>query len=360
MKVLIVNTVSFKQHGLLSVIYNYCSNMDRDGIEFTFTATNDVEESLREQFAPLGRIVRVPSRRGAVMAYLRAVDRLMAEERFDVVHIHGNSGTMLLETLLAKLRGVKKVIVHGHTTKTNHPFANAVLKYPMIALADELVACTDAAGNWLYGNREFTTLNNAIDLSRFSFNADLRKQYREMFGVTEEFLVGHVGHFVSAKNHLFLIDVFAQLHTMEPNSKLLLIGDGELMNEVRETVVRQNLQDAVIFAGKRSDVAAIYNAMDLFLMPSLWEGLPLVTAEAQANSLPALVSNAVPRKAKGSEYLLYKDLSDGAGQWAEEILAIRSKNLPRNEDTHIGLAQIGFDIRVEAEKLRKIYRNEGN
>lgn len=358
MKILVVNTVSFRQHGLISVIYNYCANMDRTDLDFVFTAINEVPEELKAKFEPLGRIVQLPSRREGVKNYLWALGKLIREEKIDVIHIHGNSGTMLAEVLLSKLCGVKNIIIHAHSTQTTYPLINRLLKVPMMHLSDTCIACSKATGEWLYGQHPYTVLNNAIDLPRFCFSERSRDKYRKEFGIQTELVIGHVGHFSHSKNHDFLIDVFYELHKSEPNSKLLLLGDGALFNEIKDKTKCLGLQEAVIFAGRRNDTADIYSAMDIFILPSNWEGLPLVTVEAQANSLPALVSKAVPLYAKGSDYLFYKDLSDGAGSWAQALQVIMERKMSRNSDTHQGLTDIGLNIQTEAEKLRMIYLGE--
>ena len=168
-------------------------------------------------------------------------------------------------------------------------------------------------------------------------------------------MVGHIGHFTEQKNHFFLIDVFAAFHKLEPNSKLLLISDGPRFQQVQEKVAQLGLQDAVIFAGRRSDVAGIYSAMDLFILPSCWEGLPLVMVEAQMNGLPLLVSDAVTSAAKCTDRVWYKSLEDGTQSWAETLLKLKNQRFDRQKGFRGIIAEKGFDIQAEAEKLRQLY-----
>ncbi len=354
-KVLISPTLGLDLEGITTVIYNYTKAMDRSGLQLFFLTYGDLKPALRQRFEALGEILFVSDRKQSTLAYVRDYLALLKKHRFDVVHIHGNSGTMLIEVLLAKLCGVKNVMVHAHNTRTNHPVINAVLKYPMMWLSRECIGCSESAGQWLYGTHRYTVLNNAIDLSNFRFQESLRQQYREEFGVREEFLIGHVGHFSEQKNHFFLVDVFAAFHKLEPASKLLLISDGPRFEQVKEQVTRLGLEDAVIFAGRRSDVAGIYSAMDLFMLPSCWEGLPLVMVEAQANGLPLLVSDAITPAAKCTDRAFYKPLQQGAEAWALQLQEIRNLGFDRRADTCADIAQKGFDIHAEAEKLRKLY-----
>ena len=262
---------------------------------------------------------------------------------------------MLIEVLAAKLCGVKNVIVHAHSTRTDHPLVNGLLKHPMMWLSRTCIACSEATGQWLYGRYPYTLLNNAISLDGFRFRRDLRQQYRQEFGIGDAFLIGHIGHFTEPKNHFFLIDVFAAFHALEPDSRLLLISDGPRFQQVKEKVEQLGLTDAVIFAGRRSDVAGIYSAMDLFILPSCWEGLPLVVVEAQVNGLPVLLSDVVTKAAKCTDRVFYKSLDQGAQSWAEDLRILQKTQFDRSVDFCPVIGEKGFDIRTEAEKLRELY-----
>jgi len=354
-KILIVPTLGLDLEGITSVIYNYTKAMNRSGLEISFLTYGELKPSLRQRFEELGEILFVSDRRQNTKAYLKDYAALLKKRKFDVVHINGNSGTMFLEVLLAKLCGIRKVMVHGHSTRTSHPLVHAILKHPMMWLAQECIACSEATGQWLYKRYPYTLLNNAIELSNFCYADALRQRYREEFDIQDEYLIGHIGHFTEPKNHFFLIDIFAEFHALEPASKLLLISDGPRFQQVKEKVADLGLQDAVIFAGRRSDVAGIYSAMDLFMLPSCWEGLPLVLVEAQVNGLPLLVSDVVTKVAKCTDRVFYKPLEDGAESWAKSMQQLLQMPFDRREDARPAIAAKGFDIRVEAEKLRNLY-----
>lgn len=358
-RVLVIPTLGLDLEGITTVIYNYTKAMDRSGMEISFLTYGELKPAVRERFEALGEILFVSDRKQSTLAYVKDLVALLKSRSFDVVHINGNSGTMLIEVLLARLCGVRNVLVHGHSTRTNHPFINAVLKYPMMWLSRECIACSEATGQWLYGNHSYTRLNNAIALSNFRFQEALREQYRAEFGIGEAFLIGHIGHFTEPKNHFFLIDVFSEFHKLEPASKLLLISDGPRLPQVKEKVAALGLQDAVIFAGRRSDVAGIYNAMDFFILPSCWEGLPLVMVEAQVNGLPLLVSDVVTKAAKCTDRVFYKPLDHGAESWAESLQQLQKTHFDRCEDACAAIAANGFDIQKEAEKLRRLYLADG-
>lgn len=354
-KILVINTVGFQYEGITSVVLNYIGEMHRDGLNYTFPVYADIHPRLKEELNALGSTITVPDRKRDVKGYIAQLYRILGEG-YDVLHVHGNSGTMLIETALAKLRGVKKVIVHAHSTSTNHPLANAVMKYPMMFMADERLACSKAAGEWLYGKRTYMVLNNAIDIGKYRFDAQNRKHYREEFDIKdEEFLIGHIGHFTPQKNHFFLLDVFKAYHSLNPNTKLLLIGDGPDQPRVKEMAKDLGIWNQVIFAGRRSDAACIYSAMDLFLLPSRREGLPLVMVEAQANGLPMLVSDVITKDACCTDRVFRRPLSAGSDAWAKEIGEIAGMPCARADDLTSLIRACGFDIYKEAETLRNIY-----
>ena len=355
--VLIISTNGFGYEGITSVVRNYISNMNTEKLDVHFVADSQISDDLHQVFLGLGTIHFIEKRKSSLKKYLVGLFQLLRKVRFDVVHIHGNSGTMLIEVVLAKICRVKNIIIHAHSTSTNHPIINGLLKVPMMHLADTCLACSKAAGDWLYGKHPYIILNNAIDLNRFRFDENSRIKYREEFGVKEEFLIGHIGHFTPPKNHFFLIDIFHEFHKLEPNSKLLLLSDGPRFQQVKAKVADLGLQDAVIFAGSRSDVAGIYSAMDFFILPSLWEGLGMVLIEAQASGLPVLASDVVPKEAICTECMVCKPLADGAAEWARQVQIMKKYRHDRNFDTYTRIVENGFDIHMEVEKLRQIYLN---
>lgn len=353
-RILIVPTLGLGLEGITTVIYNYTRSMDRKGLLLSFLTYGELTPVLRQRFAAIGTIEFVSDRKQSTAAYVKDYIRLLRANRFDVVHIHGNSGTMAIEAVLAKLCGVPKVLVHTHSTKTDHPALNAVLKYPMMLCADERLACSKGSGLWLYGNRKYTVLNNAIDLSGFSFDPVVRAACRAEFGITDEFLVGHIGHFSAPKNHFYLIDIFEALHRRMPDARLLLVSDGPDFDAVAEKVRKLQLQNAVIFAGRRSDVERLYQAFDVFLLPSRWEGLPLVLLEAQAAGLPVVASDRITKDVCCTEDFRYLAIEKPAEIWAETLLELSGRER-RSTDNADRLRERGFDIHAEAKHLREIY-----
>lgn len=354
-RILIVPTLGLGLEGITTVIYNYIHAMDRQDLQLHFLTYGNLQPVLRDRFSALGTINFVSDRKQSTAAYVKDYIRLLREQRFDVVHIHGNSGTMAIETVLAKLCGVPRVLIHTHSTKTDHPMVNAILKYPMMLFADERIACARGSGAWLYGSWKHTVLNNAIDLGRFSYDPACRAECREEFGIRNEFLVGHIGHFSTPKNHFFLIAVFAAFHKRKPDAKLLLAGDGPDFDAVVEKVRQLQLQDSVIFTGRRSDVERLYQAFDVFLMPSRWEGLPLVLLEAQTAGLPVVASDRITKDVQCAPDFWYLSIEEDPKVWAEKLREVSEKKVDRTADTAQLLREHGFDIRTEAGRLLELY-----
>lgn len=355
-RILIINTIGMGFEGISFVILNYLQHMSLEGLELHTIANPKSNAQMRQNMEDFCTVHILPRRQNDLKGYLRGL-REIFRQGIDVLHIHGNSGTMAIEVVLAKLCGVKKILIHAHSTKTDHPAVNAVLKYPMMWFSQECIACSEAAGKWLYGKHPYMLLNNAIDLDRFRFDPETRDACRQEFEIGGEFVMGHIGNFYEPKNHPFLIDIFAAFHKREPNSKLLLAGGGPNAALAEEKVKSLDLHDSVIFAGKRTDPERIYQAMDVFVMPSLWEGLPLVLLEAQASGLPVLASDRITKEVRCTENFRYLPLEEGVEIWVEQLLSLSREKADRTLTTTEGLVQRGFDICAEAQRLRNLYLN---
>lgn len=353
-KVLVINTIGLNYEGITSVIFNYSSYMCLTDMQLEFVAFDNINPDLKKKFKNIGAVHVLPNRKKNFKGYIKAL-HLLLKRKYDVIHIHGNSGTMVIETLFARLHGISKIMIHSHNTTCNHIIIHKILRVPMLWFATDYLACSDIAGKWLYGNKKYIVLNNAINLNTFSYNECVRAQVRNELEVGEELLIGHMGHFTEQKNHTFLIDVFNEYHKLDSLAKLLLVSAGPKFDEIKDKVHSLGLQDVVIFAGRRSDPERLYQAMDLFILPSMWEGLPVVMLEAQAAGLPVLASDAITAEAKCTSRTVYMSLLDGAKKWAEEIKTIANRKFDRKESVDFELKKYGFDIEQEAAVLRDIY-----
>jgi len=224
-------------------------------------------------------------------------------------------------------------------------------------------ACSEYAGRWLFGNRLYDSgrveiINNAIDLTRFRYDHQAREAIRVELNIMDKFVIGHVGRFMKQKNHTFLIDVFKQIHMQDSNAVLLLVGEGELEQAVRDKVERLKLADCVFFLGIRSDVHKLFSAMDVFLLPSLYEGLPVVGIEAQSSGLPIAASDTVTKEAKLTKDFMFISLEQSAKEWATRILKTHTLKplCVSRESVTEQIADAGYDIGSAAERLLHFYK----
>lgn len=359
MKILIINTIQFRINGVANVILsNISSLLNSVDCDIAVTEWGDVNKKNRDRFIELSvKEYYLCSRQDSLFKYLHQLKKILKQNSFDVIHIHGNSGTMAFEAKIAKKYSNARVIVHLHNSTCSHPKLfgpDSLLTKIMKKNADCLVACSKLAGDWLYkGN--YVVLPNAIDLERFAFDEQKRKLIREQYNIPEDtFVIGHVGVFNEQKNHEFLLNVFAEYLKINSNSRLVLVGDGANKENIVSLAKTLNIEENVIFAGIQQDMPAYYSAFDIFVFPSLWEGLGIVDIEAQANGLAVLNSMAIPSEVKFSDRVAFKRLDDGIASWAEQIEQLRVKFVGRYAPIE-QLKQCGYDVRDQASRLLQIY-----
>ena len=348
--------------GVESVVMNYYRHIDRSKIQFVFICDEDSTNIPYEEREKLGgKVILIPPYQ-KVFKYHKELKKILKEGNYKIVHSHINT-LSVFSLFAAKCAGVPVRIAHSHSTTNKQEkkknLVKQVLRPFSKVFATDYMACTEHAGRWLFGNKEYDNgnvylLNNAIDLDKFKYDEKLRKEKRKELNIKEDTLViGHVGRFVEQKNHRFLIDIFNEVHKQNKNSILLLIGQGPLMEEMKEKVDSLGISDSVKFLSQREDVSELYNAMDLFLFPSLYEGLGMVLIEAQANGLPCVASTEVPAIAKVTEKLTFMNLESGVEIWIKAIFSylkdVNRKNIILNDELK------KYDIKSESYKLEEIY-----
>ena len=268
--------------GVESVVMNYYKNIDRNRIQFHFLCDEDSTDIPYEEIEKLGGKVIVIPPYQKLFEYQKELYRIFKENNYKIVHSHINA-LSVFPLRIAKKAGVPIRIAHSHSTSNKKEWKKNILKMilrPLSKLyANKYFACTEYAGKWLFGKKvverkELNVINNAIDLKKFEFNKNAREDLRKELGIKEDVLViGHVGRFMKQKNHEFLIDVFNELIKKDENSILILIGQGPLLNDMKQKVRDLNIEDKVKFIGQVTNVEKYYNIMDVFLFPSIYEGL---------------------------------------------------------------------------------------
>lgn len=255
--------------------------------------------------------------------------------------------------------GVNKVIVHSHATgipSFKHKAIRFLFGFMLRSNATDFLACSVGAGKMKYPSDivkdKLVVINNGINIEKFRPCSSKREMIKKNLGFGEDaFVLGHVGRFSTEKNHSFLIDIFSKIHERIPNSKLLLVGDGELANEIRAKVNELCIEDSVVFTGNVDNVQDYYQGMDVFLLPSIYEGLSFVTLEAQAAGIPCVISTGVPETAKIAQNVYRIDLANRQ-EWIDKIIGLRQE---KRLDNSVAIKQAGYDIKNTAKQIRSLY-----
>lgn len=348
--------------GAETMVMNYYRSLDRSKVQFDFMVHRQERGAYDDEIEALGgRIFRMPPiRPWTAGPYRKTVRKFYREHpEYKIIHAH-MSELGYYDFLEAEKSGVPVRICHAH----NRPYG-IDLKSPirwyyktrMMPHITHMFMCGQESGDWLFGkknSKQFIQLNNAIDAATYAFDEMRRAKIRASHGLTDELVIGHVGRFDLQKNHTFIIDIFEAVYKLEPNSRLVLVGNdrGKLGEEIHGKVRALGLEDVVLFLGVRSDVADLMQAMDMFLFPSLFEGLSVASVEAQASGLPTVISDGVPIECKITDLVKVMPLSDHADVWAGKLLELRKK---KRENTSGQIKTAGFDIAENAKWLQQFY-----
>jgi glycosyltransferase EpsF len=351
--------------GVPVVLLNYHRNLNRENIQFDYAVEAEDRSYYDDEIEALGgKIHRIGQNRNGLKYYIRLAAAIR-NGGYEIVQTHMNHRNSLI-LFVAFLCGVRRRISHSHNTYAPVGLIKKIIfKISTLfinIISTERFACSKAAGAWLYGKKKMeagrvTVMNNAIDLGKFSFNPLVRESMRKELKVEDSVVIGHVGNFLPLKNHAFLIEVFYELIKTLPNAILVLVGDGGLKEKIINRVNELGIEEKVLFMGKRSDVADFYQAFDLFILPSLSEGLTLVLIESQASGLRCIASDTVSAESNPTGLVEFLSLESGAWEWASRAnQAIKTKN-PRTSMAKI-LTEKYFNIFKEATKLEQIYLME--
>jgi len=348
--------------GVEAVVLNYFSFINKDKIQFDFICDSDSTDIPYEQIESMGgRIILIPPYQ-KVFKYQKELKKVLKEGNYKIAHSHINT-LSVFPLRAAKKAGVPIRIAHSHSTSNKKEWKKNLLKSVLKPFskvyANKYMCCSELAGRWLFGNKEYEKgnvylLNNAIDLDKYKYDERIRNSKRKELGIKPNtFVVGHIGRFVEQKNHRFLIDIFNEIHKKKKESILLLAGQGPLIDEMKEKVHTLGLDECVHFLGQRKDANELYQAFDLFLLPSLYEGLPVVGVEAQASGNLCYLSNDMTKETKVLDSTKFMSLENTAEEWANAILTDAKSY--KKHDTKNEVSKYGFNIAEEAKKLEDYY-----
>ena len=305
---------NMQQGGLENFIMNIYRNIDRTKVQFDFLVHYNEKKFFDDEIEKLGgKIYRFSLRDdNNIIKYIKELNKFYKEHpEYKVIHCHMSS-IGFLNFIIAKRNGIKVRIAHSHNSSTDKTLKGRIKRLMMLPykyVSTINYACSNEAGKYLYGNKKFEIIPNAIDTYKFKFNQNKRIEYREKLDIMgNKFVIGHVGRFNIQKNHEFIIKVFCDYLKINKDAMLLLIGDGELLEKIKDLCIKLNIQKKVIFLKNINNIYDYYNVMDLFILPSFFEGLPVVGIEAQTNGLKCLFSSNITREVKVSEQLNFLEL----------------------------------------------------
>lgn len=356
-RILIVNNVGFFINGITSVIMNYYYNMQCDDYEFEFLSASPYEERIEEEFSRHHVKHYFITRNKRPIKYMISLFRLCKKRRYDIIHVHGNSATMTFELLPAWMAGVKTRIAHSHNSRCEHKKLHKILSPLFGKLYTHAFACSNLAGEWIFGKDNFEVIINGFNTKEFIFDDKKRKENRKRMNLEDRYVIGHVGCLNYQKNQEFLINIIKKLAVDKPSICLLLVGSGLDETILRQQILESNLEDKVILYGNSNDIQGLLSAMDIFVFPSRYEGLGIALVEAQINGLSCIASEYVPSDVVISDKIDFLPISyTGISLWIDKILENMEMHINRKEiyEYTKGLSD-KFDIERCAYKLLKIY-----
>lgn len=348
--------------GVESMIMNLYKNIDRTKVQFDFFVENTCPIIDQEVIEKLGGKVVIIPKYTKIFHYMKTLKRLFKEGQYDVVHSNVNA-LSIFPLRAAKKAGIKIRIAHSHSTANKKEWKKTLIKNMLRPFSrvypTHYFACSELAGKWLFGKKKWNSgqvylINNAVDLEKFKFDEIKRNEIRKQLNIVDNFVIGHIGRFMQQKNHTFLIDIFHELVKQKPDAKLLLVGDGPLKEQITEKVKNLHIENNVLFLGLQKRTQDFYQAMDCFLLPSLYEGLPVVGVESQANGLNCFFADTITKETKVNENVKYLSLQLSAKQWADEIISSTNNNINRLLG-YENLKNSQFNISSEAKKLLNKY-----
>lgn len=357
-RIAIISTVGLIYDGITSVILSQMQAMNLSDLDVYIIGTIKVESSIVKKFEDLGcTIINLPSRRQNTLLYWKELFKFIREKKIEVVHVHGNSATMAIEMTAAWLGGAKKRIAHSHNTKCDQVKADKLLRPLFYALTTDRLACGEAAGKWLYRDKTFVIIKNGRDEKIFKYDETVRNQLRREMSLEDKVVIGHVGGFLEQKNHIFLLEILKEISNKIEDVYFVLVGDGVLREKIENKACEIGIKDKIVFTGKIDNVPEVLQVMDGMLLPSLFEGLPLVVLEWQLAGLPCVISDSIDASCAVTELVSFMSLEDNPTNWAKKIISkLKDSDRGLNSKEAIeALKREGYLISDCSSCLRQIY-----
>ena len=347
--------------GIESFQKNLFDNVDKDAVSFEFVTVRP-DCRLIDYFEGNGSKVHIIPPEKTILPYCKALFKIMKENKYDAVHIHKNSCANPMAFIIAYMAEVPMIIAHAHNTASVGGMVADLIHLlfcPLVRkLSDVKLACSKEAGEWLFGRKYAKThhiqiIKNGIDINRFLYNEDIRNEVRNEYGWTDKKVFGHIGNFIPQKNHRFMVDITAEVVKLDKNVITVFFGGGSAMEDIKKYAEQKGVKDNIVFMGARADIHRFYQAIDLFLFPSIHEGLPIAGVEAQTADLPCLFSDAISTEIMLTERVNSMSLTESALDWAKKALKLCENSHHNNVSDKI--TSCGFDIENTGKHMEEIY-----
>lgn len=348
--------------GIETFLMNYYKNIDRKKVQFDFINIYDklyFEDEIKKM---KGKVYKVRSYYKNPFRYIKELIGIIKQNNYEIIHCNMNSAVFLYPLIAAKIAKAKVIIAHSHNASNDKGLLKTLLhninKRFIPLFANTYFACSKEAGEWFFSNtilkqknKKYFIINNGIDIDKFKFNEEVRKRVRRKFNLEDKtMLIGHIGRFSKQKNHEFIINLIKEIHDENEKVKMWLIGEGEKKNEIENSVKENHIESYVKFLGVRQNVNELLQAIDVFILPSIYEGMPLVAVEAQISGAKCFLSDKITKEAKITNKTEYITINNGVQPWKYAILKC---NYERNDKYHIDFSE--YDIKLNVKELVKIY-----
>lgn len=357
MPIRILQIVNYMDRGgLETMLMNCYRHIDRNAVQFDFLVHRDFRAAYDDEIEALGgKIYRLPRLNPFSISYKKALKTFFWQHpEYKIVHCHQDC-LSAVPLKIAKQCGVPVRIAHSHNSNQDQNWKFIIKSHYMKktpAVATHFFACSEAAGKFMFPGQSVTIIKNGIETEKYSFDPAIRTVVREELGLKDQLVVGHVGRFMPQKNHTFLIDVFAKVFERNVDARLLVVGEGPHEAEIRDKVSKAGLTEHVIFLGLRTDVHRLLQAVDVFVLPSLYEGLGIVAVEAQSSGAFCVLSDRVPDECKMTDNVQFISLEESPSVWADHILT--GASVQRTDKSDQVVAN-GYDIQTTADYLQDFY-----
>lgn len=369
LKKVLVTGMSKNLGGVEKFIISYCKRIVSTNMKFDFIITDEkcaLENEIQEMGAKKYRLKQKHFKHP--FKFEKEFASILKSEKYDAIWVNDCSLNSFHYIKLAKKYGIKTRIIHSHNSKNMDNSLKGKLKYIIHLInkskvskyATDYWACSQVAAQFFYKNKllsKVKIIKNGVDTKKFEFNSQIREKYREELNLKNNYVIGHVGRFHFQKNHIYLLKIFNEYLKQNENAKLLLIGDGEDRGKIEEYISSNRLGERVILLGIRDDVQNLMQAMDVFALPSLFEGLPIVGIEAECSGLPCVFSSKITKETKITEDVYFLPIEDiDCRKWVDKLEEIRNSKNDR-EKAKEKIIEAGYDIEKEVDKLKKFFES---